>query len=97
MGFKFRRQFGVRRYILDFYCPELRLAIEVDGPSHESDEARRYDEKRQAEIERLGIRFLRFTNDEVLGNVQTVVGAIEAEVRRIRAEASHHPFIPSSM
>jgi very-short-patch-repair endonuclease len=82
LGFKFRRQYGVGRYVLDFYCPELRLAIEVDGPIHEFPEAVRRDRKRQKEIERHGIRFLRFTNDQVLGNVQNVVLVIEAEVQK---------------
>ncbi len=96
-GLKFRRQFGVGRYILDFYCPKIRLAIELDGPSHESPWARAYDQRRQKEIERCGIRFLRFTDDEVLGNVRNVVRVIEAEVQTILAEANHHPFVPSSM
>jgi very-short-patch-repair endonuclease len=82
LGYKFRRQYGVGSYVLDFYCPELRLAIEVDGATHESSEAVRLDRKRQTEIERHGIRFLRFTDDQVLGNVQNVVLVIEAEVQK---------------
>jgi very-short-patch-repair endonuclease len=83
LGYKFRRQHGVDRYILDFYCPELMLAIEVDGESHNSDEARERDRKRQEEIEQYGIRFLRFTDDEVLGTPDRVVGAIEEKVREV--------------
>lgn len=55
-GFKFRRQHGVGPYILDFYCPEGKLAIELDGASHDSDEARQRDQRRQAYIEEFGIR-----------------------------------------
>ena len=83
LGYKFRRQHGVDQYILDFYCPELMLAIEVDGESHNSDEAQERDRKRQEQIERYGIRFLRFTDDEVLWNPDRVVAAIEERVREI--------------
>ncbi len=83
LGYKFRRQHGVDQYILDFYCPELNLAIEVDGESHNSENARRRDQKRQREIEAYGIRFLRFTDDEVLGNPDRVVDAIEKMVRQL--------------
>jgi len=63
LGFKFRRQFGVGRYSLDFYCPELKLAIEMDGNSHFlSRDVVEYDRDRQNHIEALGISFLRFTN-----------------------------------
>jgi very-short-patch-repair endonuclease len=84
LGYKFRRQYGVGCYVVDFYCPELRLAIEVDGASHEGPSAQVRDRKRQAEIERHHIRVFRLTDDEVLGNVEKAVMAIEAEVRRIR-------------
>ena len=61
-GFKFRRQYGVGPYVIDFYCPALKLAVEIDGDSHFSADAKNYDEQRQAFIESFGIRFLRFTN-----------------------------------
>ena len=64
-GYKFRRQYGVGPYVLDFYCPKLKLAIEIDGDSHFQDGAEEYDKDRQALIEKLGIRFLRFTNVDV--------------------------------
>jgi len=83
LGYKFRRQHGVDQYILHFYCPEMALAIEVDGESHNSKNARCRDEKRQKEIEAYGIRFLRFTDDEVLGNPNRVVDAIEQKVRQL--------------
>ena len=61
-GFKFRRQYSVSSYVLDFYCPDAKLAIEIDGDSHFQEDAAEYDGKRQTAIEQLGIRFLRFTN-----------------------------------
>ena len=65
LGFKFRRQYGVGPYVLDFYCAEARLAVEIDGPSHFQGDAPADDENRQKSIEDRGIRFLRFTNLEV--------------------------------
>ena len=68
-GYKFRRQYSVGVYILDFYCPSLKLAIEIDGDTHFQAGARKYDLARQEFIERFGIRFLRFTNPQVCENL----------------------------
>ncbi len=70
---KFRRQYGVGRYVIDFYCPELKLAIEVDGDSHFSDKAKEYDLKRQKYIENFGIKFIRFTNEDIYQNLEGVL------------------------
>ncbi len=59
-GRKFRRQHGVDKYILDFYCPSERLAIELDGEHHFSDQGLEYDEKRTNFLMALNIRVLRF-------------------------------------
>jgi very-short-patch-repair endonuclease len=85
LGEKFRRQHGVGVYILDFYCPNLRLAIELDGESHHSMEAKKKDRERQERLENVGIRFLRFDNEEVLGNPDAVVARIGREIRRLRS------------
>ena len=50
-GFRFRRQYGIDKYVVDFYCPELRLAIEIDGGYHFSSDMKEYDPVRQATIE----------------------------------------------
>ena len=75
-GFKFRRQYSVGAYVLDFYCPATRLAIEIDGPYHDGIEAAAHDRNRQEEIESLGIHFLRFTNDQVDMELKKVLTAI---------------------
>jgi very-short-patch-repair endonuclease len=85
LGEKFRRQQGVEVFVLDFYCPSLRLAIELDGESHDSPEAQKYDRERQERLERGGIRFLRFRNEEVLGDPDKVVARIAREIRLLRA------------
>ncbi|MEM6714807.1 MAG: endonuclease domain-containing protein [Cyanobacteria bacterium P01_C01_bin.147] len=82
---KFRRQYSVDAFVLDFYCPELRLAIEIDGDSHNSEEAVAYDLARQRTIEALGIQFLRFTNREVSGQLDVVIEQIAQTVRDLRS------------
>ncbi len=91
LGCKFRRQLGVNNYIMDFYCPELKLAIEADGGSHSTEDAKRYDEYRQRLIEREGICVLRFTDDEIVANPERVVKRIEKEIARL---SSHTPAPP---
>jgi len=76
-GRKFRRQHGVGPYVLDFYCPSEQLAVELDGESHSSPIAARYDAERTEYLNSLGIRVLRFEN-EVIFNMP------EAVLQRIR-------------
>ena len=73
LGHKFRRQYGVGPYVIDFYCPALKLAVEIDGDSHFVAEAIENDQRRQGFIESFGIRFLRFTNDEVNKELEAVL------------------------
>lgn len=65
-GFQFHRQVPMLNYIVDFYCHELMLVIEIDGDSHEGKEL--YDKKRQKEIEDYGVSFLRFDDIDVKRN-----------------------------
>jgi len=88
-GQRFRRQYSVGVYVLDFYCPEVHLAIEIDGPSHKTSKAVLYDKNRQEEIEFLGIRFLRFTNEQVDREIATVLKAIRETIAILRS--THHP------
>lgn len=75
-GHKFRRQFGFGNFIVDFYCPAARLAIEIDGDSHFNASAEMYDNQRQKLIESLGIKFLRFTNCDIYNSMEGVVAKI---------------------
>ena len=75
-SYKFRRQYSVGKYIIDFYCPEAKLAIEIDGDSHFSNQRKQQDFVRQKFIESKGIRFLRFTNKDVFENVDGVLVSI---------------------
>ncbi len=78
-GLKFRRQHPTGPWILDFYCPECRLAVEVDGWSHNMGELGR-DERRDADLARRGVRVMRFTAGDVMASVDDVVATILASV-----------------
>ncbi|OGE87967.1 MAG: DNA-cytosine methyltransferase [Candidatus Doudnabacteria bacterium RIFCSPLOWO2_02_FULL_49_13] len=73
--YKFLRQYSVGYYILDFYCPELRLAIELDGGQH-ADEQKEYDQERTAYLLANDIRELRFWNNEVIENIDGIYDKI---------------------
>ena len=75
-GHKFRRQHSAGPYILDFYCADASLAIEVDGSQHYTADGLATDAVRTAYLEALGIRVLRFTNVDVLTNAEGVVDAL---------------------
>ena len=78
-GFKFRRQYPVGPFIVDFVCLEQRLVVEADGGQHA--QAAQADKERQQYLEARGYRFLRFWNNEVLGNIEGVLSVIMAELR----------------
>jgi very-short-patch-repair endonuclease len=76
LGYKFRRQQGIGQYVVDFYCPAKKVAIEIDGATHWTEEEQKRDRDRQHSIEVSGIRVLRFTNDDVYTNKDGVLNAI---------------------
>jgi very-short-patch-repair endonuclease len=79
-GCKFRRQYSIGMYIVDFYCPQLKLAIEIDGESHFVDGADSYDRNRQASIESFGVNFLRFTNTDIYERLEGVIDKILEQI-----------------
>ncbi len=84
-GLKFRRQFGIGPYVIDFYCPKIRLGIELDGGVHKTSYTHEYDEMRSRFLAENGIRVLRFENEEVYNNVEEIIEAI-------RVARSDHPY-----
>ena len=74
-GLKFRRQYPVSGFILDFYCAEKNLGIELDGSIH--DTQKEYDQIREQLISESGIRILRFSNQEIMENMEEVKTKIE--------------------
>jgi cyclase len=81
LGFKFRRQHPFSVYILDFYCHELKLAIEVDGSIHNIEEVKENDEIRQKQLEQNCINFLRLSNDEIRLKPEEVIQQIETYLK----------------
>ncbi|MBI2631259.1 endonuclease domain-containing protein [Candidatus Nomurabacteria bacterium] len=78
IGVKFRRQHPIDKFILDFYAPEIKLGIELDGPSHK--ENHEYDKLRTEYLESNGIKIIRFWNYEVETNLKDVLNKIKSEI-----------------
>lgn len=76
LGHKFRRQHSIGNYIVDFYCPEKKLIIEIDGGQHDEKNIRKYDENRTKYLESLGLKVLRFWDNEINNNVSGVISTI---------------------
>ena len=90
-GMKFRRQQGIGPFILDFYCPEHRLGIELDGSSH--DYKYEYDDQRTKYLYEQGIRILRFSNQQVFSSMQGVLTEIVSAANEVTdpTPPSGHP------
>ncbi len=84
-GRKFRRQQPVGPFVLDFYCSDEGLAVEVDGTIHDDPEQSLLDSERQRLLESLGIRFVRLPNDLVLNDLRAALIKITAVFQRIEA------------
>ena len=80
---QFHRQRTIGNYIIDFYCPSKKLAVELDGSQHFGDEGLAYDSSRTAYLNSLGITVIRFTNRDIKNNFEGVCTAIELEVKKL--------------
>jgi very-short-patch-repair endonuclease len=83
LGIEFHRQVPIDEYIVDFYCHELMLAIEIDGASHFTTDAEKNDLKRQQRLENLGVHFLRFYDADVKENLHGVLITIEQWIDKL--------------
>jgi very-short-patch-repair endonuclease len=92
-GYDFDRQRVVGNYIVDFYCKDVLLAIEVDGITHEEETAKYKDARRQEELERLGVHFLRFDALLVINKVEAVVREIESWLSEYERENGVSEFV----
>ena len=84
LNYKFTRQKPLLNYIVDFYCHKLKLIIEVDGRSH--DERTDYDSKRTESLQRLGLKIIRYSNTEVMQNIEGVYFDLMNQVQRREVE-----------
>ena len=80
LGVRFRRQYGIGEYIADFYCPKLKLVIELDGEHHYTKEGMEYDKLRESFMENLEIKTIRFKNREIREELETVLIKLENEI-----------------
>lgn len=84
---RFNRQKPLGEYIVDFYCHEYRLVIEIDGNTHSQDGAERKDQKRTAFLESQDLQVIRFTNQEVLHKIDGVMETLQTLLEEIKEEA----------
>ncbi|MEQ9092420.1 MAG: endonuclease domain-containing protein [Balneola sp.] len=85
-GYSFKRQRPVLDYIADFMCQKLNLIIEVDGSSHDGKEAIIGDRQRQRRLEEIGFTVIRFTNEDVLTNMDSVRIIIASTIERLESQ-----------
>ena len=95
-GFKFRRQYSISSYIVDFYCVKARLVVEVDGDTHYTDDAIEHDIRRTEFIESLGLKVIRFTNIDVCSSLEGVILAISDELGIKNDDYDNIPNVISS-
>ena len=83
LNYRFKAQHPIDIFIVDFYCHKCKLVIELDGEIHLS--RKEYDEGRTAELERFGLKVIRFSNNEVLTNIENVITEIKENLK-VRVE-----------
>jgi cyclase len=83
LGVKFRRQHPILDYIADFYCHAHKLVIELDGPIHDTPENQSYDSARTRSLNDFNIKVMRFTNDEVVADIDNVVQKIQSKLKAL--------------
>ena len=88
-GYDFDRQRPIDEYIVDFYCKELQLALEIDGDSHGSIIALKKDKIRQTRLESLGVNFMRFDNRDIKSDLSRVIAKIDDWIEQ--NEPTPHP------
>lgn len=99
LKYKFRRQHPIDRFIIDFYCAEAKLLIEIDGESHLQKEQIEYDAARTEYLEDLGYKVIRFTNNDVRYSIHAVIDEIvqvvESRIELLKRNAPHPNPLPN--
>jgi len=86
LGYKFRRQVSINNFVVDFYCPKLKLVIELDGHSHNNDDSYFYDDKRDLMLRSLGLEVVHYSNQEVFKDLENIVEDIKSVCDNISAK-----------
>ncbi len=87
MGLQFRRQHPINRFIADFYCARIKLVVEVDGSIHELPENQRYDLGRSEILNDFGITIIRFSNEQIVYDIESTINKIEKIVKKLLDES----------
>jgi very-short-patch-repair endonuclease len=93
VSFKFRRQYSVNQFVIDFYCSKVKLAIELDGSVHNSETAQIYDKEREEIIKSFDITFLRYKNEAIYNDLDNVLYEIETKLKELEKKP---PLTPPS-
>ncbi|HQN93680.1 MAG: DUF559 domain-containing protein [Bacteroidales bacterium] len=83
LGVEFHRQVPIDRFIVDFFCHEIRLAVEIDGNSH--DFKYEYDNRREGILKKLGVTFIRFDDLQVKNDMVSVLGALDKKIKELKS------------
>lgn len=83
LGYKFRRQYGIGNYVVDFFCPELKLAIEIDGITHEDPAQKQKDKNKDMYLKKCNIHVIRFSTHDVFNNLDAIIEALYLECKKI--------------
>ena len=86
-GFVFRRQHPLDFFIADFYCDKIKLVIEVDGDIHLSEKNIEYDDNRTGELERFGLKVIRFKNEKIINDPEQVISEIKILITELSSPA----------
>jgi very-short-patch-repair endonuclease len=86
-GYVFRRQHPIDLFIADFYCHKIKLVIESDGEYHSNVQQLEYDDNRSGELERFGIEVIRFKNEEILNDIESVMSLIRLKIDELASPA----------
>lgn len=84
LGIEFHRQVPIDNYIVDFFCHELMLAVEIDGSSHNADDVAENDIERQTKLEKLGVNFIRFGDIDVKQRINSVIWTLENKIQELQ-------------
>jgi len=84
LGHKFKRQYSIDHFVIDFYCPELKLAVEVDGATHNESGRKEYDIRREKYLEKFGLNFVRIKDEELFGNPNKAFAKIEDAAKKLK-------------
>lgn len=84
LGFKFKRQYSIDHFVIDFYCPELKLAVEADGGTHIESGRKDYDLRREKYLKKFGVNFVRIKDEELFGNPNKAFAKIEDAIKQLK-------------